>query len=108
MAEIGSDVVGALIIRDAAPSYVPAASAPEVYVDLLLVSRHHVGRGIGSVLLDHARAECRGRGRTLLRVDCWAGGHQALVRYYEGAGFTPTDTFSQGDWPGQLLEQRLS
>jgi GNAT superfamily N-acetyltransferase len=107
VAEIASAAVGALIISDGAPPYVPAAGEPEVYVDLLLVSRRHAGREIGAALLDHARTECRNRGRTLLRLDCWAGGHGELVRYYERAGFTPTDTFRQGDWPGQLLEQRL-
>ena len=44
---------------------------------------------------------------TLLRVDCWAGGNRELVSYYERAGFTTTDAFLQGDWPGQLLVQKL-
>lgn len=26
------------------------------------------------------------KGLTLLRVACWAGNHQQLVRYYESAG----------------------
>jgi GNAT superfamily N-acetyltransferase len=107
IAEIGHDTVGALIISDDSPPYVPVASEPELYVDLLLVSRRYTGRRIGSVLLDYARSECRNRGRTLLRVDCWAGGNRELVRYYERAGFTPTDAFRQGDWPGQLLVQQL-
>jgi hypothetical protein len=59
-------------------------------------------------LLDHARSECRSRGRTLLRVDCWAGANLDLARYYEREGFTRTETFHQGDWPGQLLLQRLA
>jgi GNAT superfamily N-acetyltransferase len=107
IAEIASDTVGALIISDSSPPYVPAASEPEVYVNLLLVSRRFAGRRIGSALLDRARTECRNRGRKLLRVDCWAGGNQELVRYYERAGFTATDPFFQGDWPGQLLAQLL-
>lgn len=108
LAEIGPDTVGALIVSDSPPPYVPAASEPDLYIDLLLVSRRYAGRRIGSALLDSARTECRNRGRTLLRVDCWAGGNRELVRYYERAGFTPTDAFRQGDWPGQLLVQQLS
>lgn len=107
VAELGPDPVGALIISDSPPPYVPAASEPDLYIDLLLVSRRYKGRGIGAALLDHARTECLNRDRTLLRVDCWAGGNRELVRYYEGAGFTPTDAFRQGDWPGQLLVQQL-
>jgi hypothetical protein len=35
---------------------------------------------------------------TRLRVDCWAGGEGALVRYYEAAGFTATTRFTVGTW----------
>jgi GNAT superfamily N-acetyltransferase len=108
IAEIGPETVGALIISDYPPPYVPAAGEPELYIDLLLVSRRYAGRRIGSALLDYARTECRHRGRTLLRVDCWAGGNRELVRYYERSGFTSTEAFRQGDWPGQLLVQRLT
>ena len=107
IAEIGHDAVGALIISDDSPPYVPGASEPEIYIDLLLVSRRHAGRKIGSALLDYARTECRNRHRNMLRVDCWAGGNRELVSYYERAGFTTTDAFLQGDWPGQLLVQKL-
>ncbi len=54
IAEIGPDTVGALIISDDPPPYVPAASEPDLYIDLLLVSRRFTGRRIGSALLDHA------------------------------------------------------
>jgi hypothetical protein len=57
--------------------------------------------------LDHARADCLARDLTLLRVDCRAGGQGKLVRYYESAGFTPTQSFDREGWPGQLLVQRL-
>ena len=107
IAEIGHDAVGALIISDDSPPYVPGAIEPEIYIDLLLVSRRHAGRKIGSALLDYARTECRNRHRNMLRVDCWAGGNRELVSYYERAGFTTTDAFLQGDWPGQLLVQKL-
>lgn len=108
IAEIDSQVVGALIVNDESPPYVAPASEPELYVTLLFVSRRHAGQRIGPVLLEHARSQCRSRGRTLLRVDCWAGANLDLVRYYEGEGFTATETFRQGDWPGQLLVQRLA
>jgi GNAT superfamily N-acetyltransferase len=108
IAEIDSQVVGALIVKDESPPYVPQASEPDLYIELLIVSRQHAGHGVGSILLNHARSECRDRGRTFLRVDCWAGGNRDLVRYYEQAGFTATETFIQGDWPGQLLVQRLA
>jgi hypothetical protein len=49
----------------------------------------------------------RERGAHLLRVDCYAGGDRALVRYYERQGFTATDPFAVGEWPGQVLEERL-
>ena len=107
LAEIGPDPVGALIVSDFPPPYVPAASEPDLYIDLLLVSRRHAGRRIGSALLDYARTECRNRGRTLCSSIAGPGGRE-LVRYYERAGFTPTDAFHQGDWPGQLLVQQLS
>jgi hypothetical protein len=49
---------------------------------------------------------------TLVRVDCYAGDDQALVRYYESQGFRRVRPFVvelTGDrsWPGQLLEDRL-
>jgi GNAT superfamily N-acetyltransferase len=88
-----------------APAYVLAADAPEVYVLLLVTSRAHAGRGVGAALLDHAHAEAVERGATRLRVDCWAGGDGALVRYYEAAGFMATARFTVGDWEGQLLER---
>ena len=107
IAEIGPDSVGALIISDHPTPYIPAASEPDLYIDLLLVSRCCTGRRIGSALLDYARPECRNLGRTLLRVDCWAGGNRELVGTTKGRSFTPTEAFHQGDWPGQLLVQRL-
>ena len=48
----------------------------------------------------------------MLRVDCFAGGDGALVRYYEKQGFTRDVEFAVprvngSDWPGQVLVQRL-
>jgi GNAT superfamily N-acetyltransferase len=106
IAETEDAPAGAMVLGPA-PSYVPAASEPEVYVQLLVTARSHAGRGIGRVLLGQARAEAAARGAALLRVDCWAGGDGALMRYYQAAGFTPTVRFTVDDWQGQVLEQRL-
>jgi len=81
--ENGGEVVGALEVSENSPSYVPVTDERNLYIYLLLTSRSFIGRGIGAVLLDHARADCRSRGLGLLRVDCWAGGQQQLIRYYE-------------------------
>ncbi|MEH1122940.1 GNAT family N-acetyltransferase [Micromonospora sp. CPCC 206061] len=97
---------GALAVGTA-PAYVPPATEPELYVNLLVTGRSFAGRGVGTTLLGHARDLAVARGIGLLRVDCYAGGDRALVRYYERAGFTATEPFTVGEWPGQVLEQRL-
>jgi GNAT superfamily N-acetyltransferase len=108
IAEWDAEPVGALAIGSDAPAYVPPAPEPETYVHLLLTSRRRAGLGIGSALLDLARERAREAGTGLLRVDCWAGAQGRLVAYYARNGFTPTGTFAVGDWPGQVLEQRLT
>jgi GNAT superfamily N-acetyltransferase len=110
IAERDGTVVGALAVGDAMP-FIPAATEPELYVRLLVTERAAQGSGIGTRLLDHARTLARGLGVDLLRVDCFAGGDGALVRYYEKQGFTRTEQFTvrvkDTDWPGQVLAQRL-
>jgi GNAT superfamily N-acetyltransferase len=110
IAELDGQPVGALSVGAAMP-YVPAVDEPELYVQLLVTERTHAGRGIGIALLDHARSLARERGVSLLRVDCFAGGDGALVRYYEQQGFTRAEPFTVpvGDarWPGQVLVQHL-
>ncbi|MDG4767297.1 GNAT family N-acetyltransferase [Solwaraspora sp. WMMD406] len=106
----GERVVGVLAVG-AARSYVPPVNEPELYVNLLLTDRRWAGRGIGGRLLDEARRIAVERRATLLRVDCYAGGDRALVRYYERAGFTAAEPFTinqpDGPWPGQILSQRI-
>lgn len=97
---------GALVIGEA-PAYVPRTDRPEVYVVLLVASRHPDARGVGAALLEHAHTVALDRGVERLRVDCFAGGDQALVRYYEGNGFSRLDTFRVGDWPGQVLQREV-
>ncbi|QNE23221.1 GNAT family N-acetyltransferase [Kribbella qitaiheensis] len=106
----GVQVVGALAVGEAL-SYVPAATEPELYVRLLVTDRRLVGQGIGTQLLDHARLLARATGAGLLRVDCFAGGDGALIRYYEKQGFTRAEQFAvpvnDSEWLGQVLIQRL-
>ncbi|MET9315591.1 GNAT family N-acetyltransferase [Kribbella sp. NPDC003505] len=104
-------VVGALAVG-AALDYVPPAAEPELYVRLLVTDRASAGQNLGGTLLDHARGLARAAGVRLLRVDCFAGGDGALVRYYEQQGFTRDTAFAvprvnDVDWPGQVLVQRL-
>lgn len=108
---VAGRVVGALAVG-AAMEYVPPAAEPELYVRLLVTDRAFAGHNLGGTLLDHARDLARASGVRLLRVDCFAGGDQALVRYYERQGFTRETEFAvprvnEPDWLGQVLAQRL-
>ncbi len=103
IASLDGVATGALAVGEAT-SYVPPATEPELYV-VALVARH--GSGAGRVLLGCAEAIGRALGVPKLRVDCYAGGDGALVRFYESAGFTRTDPFEVKGWPGQVLERRL-
>lgn len=109
IAERGGAVAGALSVGEALP-YVPAAEEPELYVQLLISGRSPSCRGAGASLLAHARELATARGIALLRLDCFAGGEGALVRYYEKQGFSRGPVFSveqpNGEWPGQILTLR--
>jgi GNAT superfamily N-acetyltransferase len=110
MEEEDGTVLGALVITETRQPYVPEADERELYVNLLLVSRRHGGRGIGAALVERARQEAAERGIALIRVDCWAGEQGSLVRVYEGYGFSRVQEFAvttpAGDWPGMLLAMR--
>ncbi|SCG71203.1 GNAT family N-acetyltransferase [Micromonospora halophytica] len=112
LAEAGDAAVGALVVG-AATAYVPPATEPELYVNLLVTDRAYAGHGIGARLLAYAAQLARARGLGLLRVDCYGGDDRALVRFYEGCGFTATDPFTverpgRAPWPGQVLQRRLT
>jgi GNAT superfamily N-acetyltransferase len=109
IAELDGTPVGALVLDSGPSPQMPIAPAgePERYVRLLVSDRRHAGRGIGAALLAHAAEETRRAGMDLLRVDCWAGGGGELVAFYERNGFTPTDRFLSGSWPGQVLARRV-
>ncbi|MBG0819823.1 GNAT family N-acetyltransferase [Planomonospora sp. ID91781] len=106
IAEVDGEPAGCLVVGPAMP-YVTPAPEPEVYVRVLVVDRRFPGRGIGAALLERARAEAAEQGISLVRVDCYAGDDGRLVKYYESQGFTRTEPFTVGEWPGQLLEMRL-
>ncbi|MCI3272244.1 GNAT family N-acetyltransferase [Streptomyces cylindrosporus] len=108
LAEYDGVPAGTLTLTDGPGPGIPPAEEPERYVHLLASDRRLKGHGIGAALLARAADETRRSGISLLRVDCYAGGDGKLVRYYESNGFTRTETFvGTGDWPGQVLEQRL-
>ena len=107
IAELDGEPVGALIVNPVPMTYVPAIEEPELYVRLLISSRHHKGQRIGSRLLQFARDEATRRGTDLLRLDCYASEDEALIRYYESQGFTRTERIEVK--PGvsvQVFEQR--
>jgi len=105
-------VLGALVITESPQAYIPPAGERELYVNLLLVSRRHGGRGIGAALIERAKQEAAARGIDLIRVDCWAGEEGSLVRVYEKYGFSRVQEFTvalpAGEWPGMLLAMRLA
>ncbi|WP_326694596.1 GNAT family N-acetyltransferase [Streptomyces sp. NBC_01766] len=107
IADIDGAVAGAVILTSAPGPSIAPADEPEVYVHFLVNDRRFAGRGVGSALLEHAAAETVRQGVSLLRVDCYAGSGGALVAYYERNGFTRTEAFSEGDWPGQILARRV-
>jgi GNAT superfamily N-acetyltransferase len=107
IAEIDGAPAGAMATSPEPKSYVDPADEPELYITLLVTDRSFAGRGVGATLLAHARDEARREGTGLMRVDCYAGGGGRLVAYYQRNGFTPTETFSVGEWPGQVLSLRV-
>ncbi|GIH98156.1 GCN5 family N-acetyltransferase [Planobispora takensis] len=106
IAEIDGEAAGCVVLGGPMP-YIAPAPEPELYVQALVIDRRFHGRGVGSTLLELASAEAAGRGISLVRVDCYAGDDGRLVRYYESQGFTRTEPFTVGEWPGQILERRL-
>jgi GNAT superfamily N-acetyltransferase len=107
LAEIDGEPAGTLTLTPGPGPYLEPADEPEVYVHLLVTDRRFAGRDVGAALLAHAVAETRRQGIGLLRVDCYAGDDGRLVAYYRSQGFTPTETFTVGDWPGQVLARRV-
>jgi GNAT superfamily N-acetyltransferase len=106
--EIDGAAVGALIVSESPMNYVPEIDERELYIRLLVTSRLHKGAGIGKALIEHARSIARERAIALVRVDCYSGPDRKLVRFYESAGFTPTQRIEvrEGTFV-QVFEDRL-
>ncbi|MFI8963860.1 GNAT family N-acetyltransferase [Streptomyces sp. NPDC053493] len=107
IAEIDGEPAGTLTLTPQPGTYVAPAAEPERYIRFLATDARFHGRGVGAALLAHAAEETRRLDISLLRVDCFAGSEGRLVAYYERQGFTRTEAFTVGDWPGQVLERRL-
>jgi GNAT superfamily N-acetyltransferase len=97
--------VGALALG-AHPPHVQPIDEPERYVEALVTSRRHAGRGIGAALVAAAADEARESGAAVLRVDGWAGA-PPLVAWYERQGFERSGTFDVDGWIGQVFAMRL-
>lgn len=108
IAGIDGQPAGAILLNEAPMPYVEPAGEPELYLRLLVTSRKHKGQGIGGRLVSFARDEAKRRSIDLLRVDCYGGDDQSLVRFYESAGFVRAFPFTVGEWPGMVLEQRVA
>ncbi|MDT7728440.1 MAG: hypothetical protein QOI21_5016 [Actinomycetota bacterium] len=107
VAEIDGEFAGAVVLDEQTLVHVPPVDERELYLRLLITARRFAGHGVGSRLISYALEEASRRGISLVRVDCWAGGDGALVRYYESQGFKPTVQFDVLGWIGQVFEQRV-
>jgi len=96
----------ALVLGEAMP-YVPPRTEPEIYVRLLVASRHPGARGLGRRMMAFADEQAQNAGVRRLRVDCYGGGSGDLVRFYESCGYERIATFDVDGWPGQLLGRWL-
>jgi ribosomal protein S18 acetylase RimI-like enzyme len=105
IALLDGDVAGALVLG-ARPPWVSPVAESERYIEALVTSRRHAGRGVGGALVRRAVAEAREAGAALLRVDCWAD-QPELVAWYERQGFRRSGTFELDDWHGQVLTMRV-
>ena len=83
----------------------PGARAGAIII-LLLSSRRHAGRGIGTALVNKAIDEAYARAAEVLRVDCWAHA-PGLVRWYEKQGFSRSNRFELNGWQGQIFTMDL-
>ena len=102
-------LIGALIVNELPMPYVPPIEERELYVRLLISSRRFKGQQIGARLVDFARDEARKRGIDLLRVDCYSGPDEKLVRFYESVGFTRTERINvRDDIHVQVFEERIA
>lgn len=85
----GAVSAGAIVLSKNPPSYAPSQSAvvpvPEIYIRILITDQAlgEIAKGVGPVgskLIDFARNKAKQEGAELLRVDCWKGGADSLLR----------------------------
>ncbi|WP_051324047.1 GNAT family N-acetyltransferase [Candidatus Solirubrobacter pratensis] len=105
IALLDGEVAGALVLG-ARPPWVSPVAKSERYIEALVTSPRHAGRGVGGALVRRAAAEAREAGAVLLRVDCWADAPE-LVTWYERQGFRRSGTFELDGWHGQVLTLRV-
>ncbi|KAJ4353219.1 uncharacterized protein N0V89_004946 [Didymosphaeria variabile] len=102
------EVLGALTVTGDAASYVSPATEPELYINYIITDpKKGVGRGLGDMLMEKAKALAQEKGVRVLRLDCYAGGDNKLVRWYESRGFQKQEAFEAKGWSGQVLMMRL-
>ena len=82
----GTVPAGAIVLSSDAPSYAPSQSVavpvPEIYIRILITDQAlgKVAKGVGSKLIEFARNKAKEEGVELIRVDCWRGGDDSLMR----------------------------
>jgi hypothetical protein len=113
LAHAGARIIGAIVLGDKPPHYIdPAGDGREIYISGFITTRAPDARTVGRLLLHHTKATAARAGVGLLRLDCYAGGDGALVRYYESVGFEQVTRFTVellgATYTGCLLEQRLT
>ena len=97
------EILGLLVFSRSKPSYLQAASVPELFISMLMTSRSPEAKGIGRRLLAHADVVAAEKGVKQLRLECFAGNNGALVGFYQSVGFEKMDAFDNKGWPGQIL-----
>jgi GNAT superfamily N-acetyltransferase len=108
IAELPDVKTAGVLALGARHDYIPAVGEDELYVRVLLGSRAPSAKGIGRSLLVFADNEAKMAGVGLLRVDCYRGGSGRLPEFYESCGYTRTEQFQVGEWPGQIFERRVA
>ncbi|KAI1057516.1 hypothetical protein LB505_010422 [Fusarium chuoi] len=121
-------VGAAMILDDEFASHIRSVAALEphiaaaekgrgfVFLDFL-VTDHRVPsakrKGVGLALLERVKTYAYEHGKQAIFLDCWTGGTDKLLRYYETAGFSAVVDFEynkkNGDvWPGRLFRLDLA
>jgi GNAT superfamily N-acetyltransferase len=105
--EADRSLVGTLRIEWEDPFWGDHGAGEAGYVHALAIRDHVRGHGLGVQLLQWAEAQTASRGRSYIRVDCWAE-NAHLRRYYESLGFQYRGDFMDGAWRGALYEKEAA